>query len=129
MKYLISKNMKSKTHIWNGKDTTCRMFSTKGLTQSRYELTNTVGKKGLCKICEVDKDRATVEHEAETTKINITQITEILMQASRELCNLITKHNANLNAKISCTDLDEPDYHDFQTCHDLQIIARELSKL
>ena len=62
-------------------------------------------------------------------KLNISQTTEMLMQASRELCDLIIEHNKMLNSKISSTDLDEPDYHDFQTCHELQVLARKLEEL
>ena len=129
MKYLVNKSMKSKTHIWNGKDTLCRMFSTKGLSQDRYELTNIIAKRGLCMMCENNKGSLIMAPKAEIIKINITQTTETLMQASRELCSLIIEHNAILNSKIHGTDLDQPDYHDFQTCHELQLIARELSKL
>tara|TARA_R110002096_G_C14127592_1_gene681571 strand:+ start:271 stop:462 length:192 start_codon:yes stop_codon:yes gene_type:complete len=62
-------------------------------------------------------------------KLNITQAEETLMQAARELADFITEHNKILKSKIGATDLNEPEYHDYQTCHELQVIARKLSEL
>ena len=61
--------------------------------------------------------------------MNIKETTEILMQASKELCNLIIEHNARLQSEITSQTETEPDYMDYQTCQELQVIARDLKKL
>ena len=55
MKYLLKKTRKGKTHIWNGSDTYCRMYSTNGLIHENYELVNDIGKRGMCRMCENNK--------------------------------------------------------------------------
>ena len=57
MRYLIRKkkaksNDKIKSHIWQGKDTACRMASTGGLVMRYYEVTNFLrDDNGICKNC------------------------------------------------------------------------------
>ena len=36
----------------------------------------------------------------------------------KEHADLLTKLNKELEAKITCTDSEPPDYHDFQTCYE-----------
>ena len=55
MKYLTKKTGKGKTHIWKGDDTYCTMYSTNGMCHEKYELTDEITKKGLCKMCENNK--------------------------------------------------------------------------
>lgn len=58
--------------------------------------------------------------------MNVIEKKQILVQASDELSVLINAYNARLKKQIQSTDMDEPDYMDFQTCHELLIIANEL---
>lgn len=50
----------------------------------------------------------------------------ILISAANELAKYIAKANHDLKAGITATDLDDPDYHDFQTCDELLLIASEI---
>ena len=52
---------------------------------------------------------------------------KILESASEELESYIDAKNAELKANIKSTDLDDPDYHDYQTCWELMNIARRIS--
>jgi hypothetical protein len=54
---------------------------------------------------------------------------KILGQAAGELAAFIACHNLSMKRKISATDLDEPEYMDMQTCHELQVIAKEMESL
>ena len=47
----------------------------------------------------------------------------LIKGAMCELALLIKKHNDELKRKILPTDLDEPDYLDYQSCGDLQLVA------
>jgi len=58
--------------------------------------------------------------------MNIKESIKILGQAAGELSAFIACHNLSMKHKISATDLDEPDYMDMQTCHELQVIAKEM---
>lgn len=51
MLYLVNTSTSSKSHIWNGTDSLCRMWSTGGLSRSSYSLFNDPGANGVCKIC------------------------------------------------------------------------------
>jgi len=51
---------------------------------------------------------------------------EIILSAAEELAKLITEKNLELMANVSSSDLDMPDLHDFQTCHELHEIGRKL---
>ena len=63
-------------------------------------------------------------------KLYITQTTiDTILSAAKELELLIFEHNKVLRKNINCADLDEPDYHDYQTCQELQVIAHELKGL
>jgi hypothetical protein len=61
--------------------------------------------------------------------MNIKESIKILGQAAGELSAFIACHNLSMKHKINATDLDEPDYMDMQTCHELQIIAKEMESL
>jgi hypothetical protein len=43
--------LKVKAHVWNGKDTACRMASTGGLKMSRFEVCETPGTHEVCHMC------------------------------------------------------------------------------
>ena len=63
-------------------------------------------------------------------KLYITQTTiDTILSASRELQSLIKEHNDILMSKSGPQDLDPPDCMDYQTCHELQVIAHELKGL
>ena len=51
---------------------------------------------------------------------------QILVSAANELSSLIDSHNTSLRKQISPNDLDEPEYMDMQTCHELLVIASGL---
>ena len=42
-----------------------------------------------------------------------------LDEVASELKNLIDFKNKVLRSRITSSDLDEPDFHDYQTCHEL----------
>ena len=50
----------------------------------------------------------------------------MLISASKELASYIDKENKRLKSKICSTDLDDPDYHDYQTCYELDRLAAEI---
>lgn len=59
MKYLIRKTgRKQKAHIWfegpleGASDTACRMWSTGGLRQDRYEVRTDRGEREICHMCQ-----------------------------------------------------------------------------
>ena len=54
---------------------------------------------------------------------------EIIRQAANELADLIEQKNDVLRLNILCSDLDDPEYHDYQTVSDLLSIARNMEKL
>jgi hypothetical protein len=58
--------------------------------------------------------------------LNKKEKARILVSASNELSALINEHNETLRKGINCTDLDEPDYMDMQTCHELMVMASDL---
>ena len=60
--------------------------------------------------------------------INLKDAPELLARASRELEAYIEEKNKELKAGITPQDLDEPDYHDYQTCNDLLELASIISK-
>ena len=51
---------------------------------------------------------------------------ELLVSAAIELAAYITEKNLELMGKVSSADLDMPELHDFQTCHELQKLAQKL---
>jgi hypothetical protein len=52
MKYLIRKTGKKvKAHLWINGDTLCRMWSTGGLKQSRFEIRDDRGEHEICHMC------------------------------------------------------------------------------
>ena len=51
---------------------------------------------------------------------------KLIESAAEELAVLITKVNDELKSNITSTDLDEPDYYDYQTCYELMVLAKEL---
>ena len=54
---------------------------------------------------------------------------EILRSAASELGKYINDINEKLKADIQSTDLDDPDYHDYQTPHELVVIAKRYEEL
>tara|TARA_R110000850_G_scaffold4471_2_gene20215 strand:- start:4391 stop:4759 length:369 start_codon:yes stop_codon:yes gene_type:complete len=52
---------------------------------------------------------------------------EIIKSASRELMSLIDDKNLLIKSKICSTDLEEPDYHDYQTCYELSVMAKTIN--
>lgn len=44
-----------------------------------------------------------------------------LENIQEEHASLLTRLNKELKARISSTDLDDPDYHDYQTCHEARV--------
>ncbi len=51
---------------------------------------------------------------------------KLIESAAQELECLITKINNDLKSNIVGTDLDEPDYYDYQTCYELMGLAKEI---
>jgi hypothetical protein len=51
---------------------------------------------------------------------------KLIENAAEELACLIRKINDDLKSNITSTDLDEPDYYDYQTCYELMALAKEL---
>ena len=50
--YLIrNRGSKQKAHIWTGKDTVCRMWSTGGMKQKSFTVNKTTLGKDLCLMC------------------------------------------------------------------------------
>jgi hypothetical protein len=54
---------------------------------------------------------------------------KILHSAANELGKLIEEHNKTKAFYIHANSENEPDYHDFQTCHELHVIAKMLQGL
>jgi hypothetical protein len=53
MKFLIRKQgAKVKAHLWTGDDTVCRMWSTGGLKQPRFEVRVDRGDHEICHMCD-----------------------------------------------------------------------------
>ena len=53
---------------------------------------------------------------------------ELLLSAARELKSYIDAENKRLKQGTSPADLDEPDYHDHQTCAELYALAMEIQE-
>ena len=51
---------------------------------------------------------------------------KLIESAAEELESLIRKVNDSMKENTKSTDLDEPDYYDYQTCHELMVLAKEL---
>tara|TARA_R110000764_G_scaffold10764_14_gene32877 strand:+ start:1456 stop:1632 length:177 start_codon:yes stop_codon:yes gene_type:complete len=51
---------------------------------------------------------------------------KLIESAAEELAVLIAKVNDELKSNITSTDLDEPDYYDYQTCYELMCLAKEI---
>ena len=51
---------------------------------------------------------------------------KLLLRIADELKSYIDNENERLRNKITCIDLDPPDYHDYQSCHELQVIANKM---
>tara|TARA_Y100000310_G_C20227657_1_gene598737 strand:+ start:120 stop:296 length:177 start_codon:yes stop_codon:yes gene_type:complete len=50
----------------------------------------------------------------------------LIIQAAEELESFIQAANMDIKNGISCTDLDDPDYYDYQTCYELMKLANSL---
>ena len=58
MQYLIRKSgTKQKAHIWLGRDTACRMWSTGGLKHDRFEVFDDPGEFEICHMCKPVSER------------------------------------------------------------------------
>lgn len=58
MEYLINKNKKKTVaHLWDGKDTLCKMSSTGGLNKEKYIVCNKHMGVKICTMCEEKKGR------------------------------------------------------------------------
>ena len=51
---------------------------------------------------------------------------ELLKTALTELTKLIADKNSRLRRNIQSNDLDDPDYHDYQTCYELEVMINKL---
>lgn len=50
--YLYRSKETSAAHVWDGKDTACRMWSTGGMNRQRkYEKSETTGGRKVCAMC------------------------------------------------------------------------------
>ena len=49
--FLVRKRKPRVAHIWYGKDTACRMYSTGGLTKSKYAVTKGSCGLSICTMC------------------------------------------------------------------------------
>jgi hypothetical protein len=66
MKYLIKKTgVKVRAHIWTGEDTVCRMWSTGGLRQQRFEVREDRGDHQICHMCFSIQEQANVGAETD----------------------------------------------------------------
>jgi len=50
----------------------------------------------------------------------------LLMSAASELSSALDELNTILEDGISSIDETQPDYHDYQTCHELMLLANQL---
>lgn len=51
---------------------------------------------------------------------------KLIESAAEELSALIKMVNDDLKSKITSTDLDDPDYYDYQTPYELMQLAKDL---
>jgi hypothetical protein len=53
MKYLVRKRVKNRrvAHLWNDTDTLCRMHSTGGIREDKYEIIDELGDLPICTMC------------------------------------------------------------------------------
>ena len=52
MEYLIrDKGAKVKAHLWNGKDTLCKMYGSGGMNTSKFSLHLGTNGKDICTMC------------------------------------------------------------------------------
>jgi hypothetical protein len=42
----------TKAHLWNGKDTECKMWLSGGIVKDKYEIVDNVPLGGICKMCQ-----------------------------------------------------------------------------
>tara|TARA_Y100000590_G_scaffold46284_1_gene49107 strand:+ start:6706 stop:7119 length:414 start_codon:yes stop_codon:yes gene_type:complete len=59
---------------------------------------------------------------------DLTGAPDLLIRAANELESYINAKNKELKRSITSTDLDEPDYHDHQTCHELYELAEKIKQ-
>jgi len=50
----------------------------------------------------------------------------LLINVAEELKCFFDDKNAELKKGIAPTDLDDPDYYDYQTCYDLMVFVNDL---
>lgn len=54
MKYLVAVKpswKRKKSHLWDGKDTLCRLYSTGGIAGEKYMLSDSPREAGICQLC------------------------------------------------------------------------------
>lgn len=56
--YLTRKGKSKVVHIWNGKDTNCRMYSTGGMRQEKYHVVTELNGRKICELCESPREKA-----------------------------------------------------------------------
>lgn len=50
-RYLVAQGPNAKAHLWTGTDTVCRMWSTGGLDQRLYRVTDNPKQRPTCTMC------------------------------------------------------------------------------
>lgn len=54
---------------------------------------------------------------------------EFLVSVATELESYIDAKNKELKSSINSQDLDDPDYHDYQTCFELMKLSHKIKQL
>lgn len=67
---------------------------------------------------EIDNFGLAAAHKVCELKNYVDDLERMLLEASNELALLIDKENERLKSNISSTDLDPPEYLDYQTVHE-----------
>lgn len=66
MQYMFKvKQLKSRAHIWNGKDTVCRMWSTGSFRKHKYQIQTDLGGRQICHQCQMVSQRILRERGVE----------------------------------------------------------------
>jgi len=55
-------------------------------------------------------------------------VAEFLVSVATELESYIDEKNKELKAAITSQDLDDPDYHDYQTCFELMKLSNKIAE-
>ena len=58
-------------------------------------------------------------------EIEIDKLTESLRMTANELESFISLNNSQIKSRITSTDMDEPEYYDYQTVHEaMKLVAK-----